>query len=534
MRRFLLTFFLLLILSEFRAQPKNFTQIEDADEHFEYGNYLFAIPAYRQELKKDPDNLKAKFRLGICYLNTRLNREEAIPYLEDVAKSPKIDADVWLYLGRAYQLNNRIEQAIDAYEKFVAAKPKLESEASRFMAQCKNAQKLMAKPANVTLQNLGKHINSEDPDYNPFVDRDEMFLVFTSRRKENVGGKKIEVDGYRSSDIYYSAMEHGNWQYAKNAGRGVNTNLDEQVVGLRPDGLELYIYLDHIEKFGDIYVSNRREDGGEFMKPKPLDATVNEQVETSGCISDDGNLLIFSRKKSPQETSDLFFSRKLPNGKWGLPVRFPGTINTVYNEDNPFLSADGKTLYFASDGHNTMGGFDLFRCSWDEAVNTCSLPENLGYPINSTDEDRSICVTPDNRVAYISAYRPNGYGDLDLYRVRFEGKEQPVAIYTGKVFMGDTTAANQPAEYAVNIIATNSENKFEYTFVPHHKSGRFVMALPAGSYEITCRAKGYQNFKESMVVTDMGKVNLERPMKILLKKDKKAADAPGIKTPAKK
>src|SRR5687767_11164837 len=99
--KLLLICFFCLAFSSLQAQPKSFTQIEDADEHFDNGNYLFAITAYRAELKKDPDNIKAKFRLGICYLNTRVSRDEAIPYLEDAAKHPKVDADIWLYLGKA-------------------------------------------------------------------------------------------------------------------------------------------------------------------------------------------------------------------------------------------------------------------------------------------------------------------------------------------------------------------------------------------------------------------------------------------------
>jgi hypothetical protein len=513
------------------AQPKNFTQIEDADEHFDNGNYLFAIPAYRAELKKDPDNLKAKFRLGICYLNTRVSRDEAIPYLEDAAKQPKMDADIWLYLGKAYQVNNLIDKAIASYERFKTLKPKFAAEADRYIAQCRNAQKFMAKPANVSLQNLGKQINSEEPDYNPFLDREEMFLVFTSRRRENVGGKKIEVDGYRSSDIYQSAIDNGQWQQARNSGRGVNTNLDEQVVGLSADGLEMYVYLDHIEKFGDIYVSARREESGEFLKPKPLEIPEMEQIETSGCVNEDGTLLVFSRRKTPADNSDLYLARKLPNGKWGIPVRLPDNINSPYNEDNPFISHDGKTLYFASDGHNAMGGYDLFKCGWDQKNNTYSDPVNLGYPINSTDDDRSICVTADNRIAYISAYRPNGFGDLDLYRVRFNEKEPVIALYTGKVFMGDTALANQPKDYAVTIIATNTESNFELTFVPHPKTGRFVLAMPAGVYEITCQSRGYLKFMEKITVTDMGRPNLERKMNIILKKDKKTAEGEGKKSP---
>src|SRR5262249_45693220 len=153
------------------------------------------------------------------------------------------------------------------------------------------------KPSNVTFQNLGKEINSEDPDYNPFINKDETVLAFTSRRKDNLGGKKIEIDGYRSSDIYLSTSENGTWTPAKNAGRMVNTALDEQVVGLRSDALEMYMYLDHVDKFGDIYVTTRKDLETEFPKPKIFLPTVNDRFETSGCLSEDGSILFFARRE---------------------------------------------------------------------------------------------------------------------------------------------------------------------------------------------------------------------------------------------
>jgi hypothetical protein len=500
------------------AQPKKFTQIEDADEHFDHGNFLFAIPAYKNELTKTPDDIKIKYKLGICYLNTRLSREDAISYLEEASKNPKIDEEVWFFLGRAYHLNNRIEDAVAAYEKFMKLKPKMAEEAQHYLQQCENAKLLMQKPSNVTVQNLGSHINSEEPDYNPYIDREEMFMAFTSRRKENIGGKKIEIDGYRSSDVYQCVMENGNWTEARNAGRGVNTNLDEQVVGLRSDALEMYMYIDHIDKFGDIYVSSRRDLTSEFMKPKKLDDAINEKIETSGCMSEDGSILVFARRNDMDDNSDLYMSRKLPNGNWALPVRLPEMINTPYNEDFPFLSIDGETLYFASGGHNSMGGLDLFKTNWNKKTNTFSPPVNMGFPINSTDDDKSICVTRDNQLAYIASFRPNGYGDLDLYRVKFT-TEPVIAIYVGKVFMGDTVIAHQPKSYAVNIIATDKKTGYEYTFVPHTKTGRFVLALPSGEYELTTECKGFLRHSETLIVTDMGRKNLERTKDLLLIKN---------------
>lgn len=512
----------LLVGSSLFSQPKNFTSIEDAEEHFKHGNYLFAIPVYKAELKKEPDNGKIKYKLGLCYLNTRIDRSEAVTYLEMASKDPKVDEEVWFYLGKAYQINNKLEEAISAYEKYVSLKPKAAAETDRFIEQCENAIKFMKKPNNVSFQNLGKEINSAEPDYYPFIDKDEMFLVFTSRRKENFGGKKIEIDGFRSSDIYQSTLDaDGHWTPAKNAGRNVNTNLDEQVTGLRSDGMEMYVYLDHIDKFGDIYIATRRDANSEFLKPKICDPAVNGKIETSGCVSEDGNIMIFARREKISETSDLYISRRLPSGKWGLPQKLPETINSPYNEDVPYLSYDGETLYFASDGHNTMGGYDLFKSHWDQKSNTFSKPINLGYPINSTDDERSICVTQDNRLAYVSAFRPNGFGELDIYRIKFEDTEPISVIYTGQFYMGDTVPANQPKEYNITITVTNVATNYEYSFVPHSKTGRYVMALPEGEYKLVTHAKGYVRYKENLTVSDMGKINMERQKDIVLKKSSK-------------
>jgi hypothetical protein len=518
----LIPFFFLSYITLF-SQPAKFTAVDDAEEHFKHGNYLSAIPGFLSELKKDPNNTKIKYELGICYLNTRVNREDAVSLLEAASRDPKAEEDVWINLGKAYQLNNRIEEAIAAFEKFGELKPKRAAEVEKNIDQCENAIKLMRKPANVTFQNLGKEINSSEPDYYPFINKDETFLVFTSRRKDNMGGKKVEMDGYRSSDIYQSTLDaHGRWMTAKNAGKGVNTNLDEQVTGLRSDGLELYMYLDHIDKFGDIYIASRKDMVVDFGKPKIVDPVVNSKVETSGCVSEDGNLLIFARREKITDNSDLYMSRKLPSGKWGIPQKLPETINSPYNEDLPYLSYDGETLYFSSDGPTSMGGYDLFKTEWNQKTNTFSKPENLGYPINSTDDDRSICVTQDNRLAYVSSFRPNGFGDLDIYRIKFEDTEPVSVIYTGQFFMGDTIAANQPKNYTIDITVTNTATNYEYTFVPHSKTGRYVMALPAGTYKLVTHSKGFVRYKEDFVVSDMGKLNMERTKNIVLKKSSKS------------
>jgi tetratricopeptide (TPR) repeat protein len=517
MRRLLLVFGLVFSLAS-QSQPKGFTFVEDGDEHFRHRNFLSAIPIYDRELKNDPENLKVRYRLGLCYLNTRVNRQQAVSLLEEVARDPDVGEDVFIHLGKAYLLSNRLDEAILTFEKFASLKPRRADEVEHYLEQCQNALEMMTDPVNVSFQNLGKEINSSEPDYYPFIDKDEMTLVFTTRRKENFGGKKIEIDGYRSSDVYQSTMHNGHWTEAKNIGRNINGILDEQVVGMRPDGLEMYVYLDHIEKYGDLYVAGRNDLSSDFSRPKRCDAIINEEIESSGCMTEDGNLMIFARRDKLNDNSDLYISHRLPNGKWGIPQLLPDVINTAYNEDMPYLSYDGKTLYFASEGHSSMGGYDLFKTTWDQEANTFSKPENLGYPINSTDDDRSICVTRDNKLAYVSSFREEGFGDLDIYRVKFDDTEPVSVIYTGNFILGDSAAAKHVKHYDVRITVTDTRSNAEYRYIPQSKTGRYVMALPAGTYKLVTYSKGYARYREDLVVSDMGRVNLERHKDFHLRK----------------
>ncbi len=493
-------------------------QLELANKELDKGNYLIALPIYKSEFKKDPNNITTKYKLGICYLHTRINHEEALTYLQECSLNPKIEPEVHMHLGRAFMLNNRLDEAIVCFTRYGELLPKQKQDANHYIRQCKNAQALISLPESATFQNLGKTINSPEPDYNPLVNKDESILVFTSRRKANVGGKTIEMDGYRNSDIYYSEIKNEKWQPAKNAGRLVNTELDEEAVGLSADGSEMFVYIDHIDKYGDLYFSKRNPGTVEFTRLTAFEKIINKNIETSCCQTEDGMILFFARRESISSTSDLYMCRKLPTGKWAQPQKLPDHINSPYNEDAPFLSYDGETLYFSSDGINSMGGYDLFRSKWDREKNIFSPPENLGCPINSTDDERSISVTMDNSLGYISAFRPNGVGDLDIYRIKFNDDDPVSRVFSGTVFLGDSLQKNQSHDVVVSIVASNLLSGKEYSFSPSSKTGKYVMTLPDGLYKVEISAEGYETLEEEMQVSDMGKMKIEYNKNILLKK----------------
>lgn len=482
------------------AQPgKAKYDIADADEHYSHHNYLMALPVYKELLKTDKNNASIQYKIAECYLRTNINKSEAIKYLEFCAKDPKVESNVWLRLGDAYRLSNKIDDAIKAFTKYKELEPKKKKIADRELEICSNAKALMINPVNVSFTNLGKDINSEFADYYPWVTQDESFLAFTTRRKGQTASR-VEVDGYFASDIYTSRVEAGKWVKAENPGPKINSSLDEQVVGLKADGSEMLVYIDHIDKYGDIYSSVKKN--GAWVKYLPFPEHINKEIEHSASISADGNTLFFVRGENKEAQTDIFICRKLPNGNWSAPLKMGPEINSEYNEDFPYLSTDGVTLYFSSEGHNTMGGFDLFKSVWNQEENTWTKAENLGYPVNTTDNDRSISLTPDNRVGYISAWRPGGQGDLDIYRVKFNDIDQKLTLYLGKMMLGDSL--NQPKEYFANILAINLASKEEFSFAPNPTNGKFVMALPAGDYEITVTSDGFAELKDKLTVSDLG------------------------------
>ncbi|HEY1039677.1 MAG TPA: hypothetical protein VGF30_09750, partial [Bacteroidia bacterium] len=199
--------------------------------------------------------------------------------------------------------------------------------------------------------------------------------------------------------------------------------------------------------------------------------------------------------------SDIYTSRLLPNGQWAIPMNLGPNINTKYKEDFPFLSPDGKILYFSSEGHSSMGGYDLFKSVWDEEEKTWGKPQNLGFPINTADDEQQICMLADNRAGYYSAYRPGGFGDLDIYRIKFEDEEQKYSVIRGNVSNADTL---DKVCVNVNITVTNKKTSEEIYFKPNPTTGNYVMALIPGKYTVSVTCEGFKEIKEDLIIFDFG------------------------------
>ena len=475
--------------------------------------YSEALPLLLELYKYDQTNMNLAFKLGVCYQSSRMKRAEAIPYFNKSVtsisdnykgsshKERSAPIIAYKYLGDAYHLNYQFDKAIEAYEKFIAlmASDKntnkiLLDEANHKIEMCKNGKLLVANPVRLKIANLGNTVNSSYADYSPVLSADQSTLFFTSRRKESMGVQK-DGEGNNMEDIYMSKKTKTGWSKALNVGAPINTEWHEATVGISPDGQTILIYKDDM---GDGNIYSTSLDGDIWSTPIKLNENINSKYwEPSAFISADGHTLYFtSDKPGGYGGRDLYTSTKQQEGDWEKAVNMGPNINTRYDEDAPFIHPDGVTFSFSSNGHKTMGGFDIFTSLSDNG--NWSEPVNVGYPVNTTDDDIFYVVSPDNRVAYFSSFRDGGFGEKDNYMVTFlYRKETPLTLLKGTV----NDESGLPAK-KVNITVTDNETgQIAGIYHTNSKTGEFLFILtPGKNYNITYQAEGHLFYSENMEI----------------------------------
>ncbi len=525
MRLYLLTF-LCLFLFSFPVQILAQKAVVKADpavanQKFIDNNFEGALEEYLQLLEKEPENEKYNYRIGVCYLNTNINRKKAIPYFEALVHNhPRYEPDALYLLGRSYHFAYRFDDALKAYNQFKkdgkGSSGNLK-DVDREIQNCYNAKELMKFPLDVTFENLGKNINTQYDDYWPFIPSDESFLVFNSKRPD--GGAVMEMNGDYASGVFVSKVSNGVFTKAKNIGHPINTSEgDEEVIGLSASGETMLLYYDNMQGVGDIYLAEADKKGN-FKKADILDQSINSVngFEISAAITNDGMTIYFtSDRKGGLGGTDIWMSRKLPTGHWGEATNMGPEVNTDMDEDFPSVSPDGKTLYFSSKGHTSMGGYDIFKMEWDEVNQKWTNPKNLGYPINTPEDNMNFRISETGRFGYISAIRDEGFGNLDIYRVTFNNVEPKYSILKGRISSIDTLKKINYSDVFITVINDkNQENIGNY--VPNSNTGKYVIIVPPGVYSINVEMSGFQpySFKQSVVDKSSFKTEIDREIKLL-------------------
>lgn len=476
-------------------------------EKFDKGNYQEALKGYLSLIEKDNENEEYKYQVGLCYLNTNINKAKAIPYFEVVTRQKNYNYNAWYYLGMAYHQAYRFDDAIEAFEKFKTIEKgdkENQNQVDRQIQYCLNAKELIKFPLNVKFENLGKNVNSSFPDYMPFLPADESYIIYNSKRNAAGAIKDVEGDGSYAAGIYVSKIAKEDFSKAKNIGPPINNNTgDQEIVGMSNSGEIILVWrFDYELGYAAVFQStaDKRKN---FKKTVVLDKVINSQdQEIFTSITNDGNTLYFSSiREGGYGGSDLYVSKKLPNETWGIPVNLGPAINTEMDEDYPNVSPDGQILYFSSNGHVSMGGFDVFKATWQEELQNWENVQNIGYPINTPSDDNNFRISGAGRYGYISALREDGLGDLDIYKVIFNDVEPKYNVIRGNISSADTSKKIVHSDILITV-ADFSTKELYGNYTPNPNTGNYIIIIPPGSFSLSLDVEGFEKIEEKIIVLD--------------------------------
>lgn len=481
-------------------------------EVYKKGDTHAALQMYLELYRGDTTNANICYLIGDCYLKGRSEKVKALYYLQKALpsisnkyneSSPlEKNAPLLTYklLGDAYHIHSKFDLAIQFYEKYksellVYKRKDIKNvkEANRKIEMCNTAIVLTAVPINAKVENMGKNINSPYADYSPVLTADQQTIIFTTRRKESTGGE-LTPDGKYFEDIYISNYNGKSWSPAESIGKPINTNNNEASVGISPDGQEILIYKDDN---GDGNIYSTTLNGDVWSEPVKLNSNINSKYwEPSAFISADGHAIYFiSNRPGGYGGRDIYVSQKTEKGEWGKAVNMGGLINTPYDEDAPFIHPDGITLFFSSNGHNTMGGFDVFHSSLSDDGSKWLAPINAGFPINSPDDDVFFVVSTDKTKAFYSSFKEGGFGEKDNYMITFlDQKQAPLTLLKGVV-----KDENGSVPKDIEITVTDNETgKLAGVYRPNSKTGQYLFILtPGKNYNISYEADGFLFYSEN-------------------------------------
>lgn len=520
--------------------------IKKADSYYQIGipgAYRIALKDYLEAYTYNQNNAELNYKIGACYLHST-EKSRALSFLQKAYKEKEdVSPDITYLLGWALHLNYDMDDAIDFFNKFkkdqelLPKKNQLSilSTVDKKIKECETAKKLINEPIRVFIDNLGQNVNSQYPDYGPIISADESMLIFTSRREDAVGGELDPHDFQYNEDLYisYNDKKTG-WSKAVNM-KSLNTSEHDASIGLSPDGQILYTYKSTPN--GTIFQSIL--EGDNWSKTKELGKNINSKYnETSASISYDGRYLYFVSDRPKDDFgyassggSDIFVSEKRHDGSWGPARNVGAPINTENNEEGVFIHPDGITMYFCSDRDESMGGYDIFYSESDEDGNW-KQPVNIGYPVNTTDDDVFFVTAGNARYAYYSSAREGGYGLQDIYRITFLGPEKIIVFGAEDILIaGSNTTIQQqvkhepvdvknsrltiikgtikdavngnPVSASIDVI-DNDNNELISTLRSNISTGKYLVSLPSGkNYGIIIKADEYLFHSENVDARDV-------------------------------
>lgn len=488
------------------------TEMEDqAFMSFNSGDYANAYVLYDKLHAKYPKEEEYNLKLGLCCLNYPDKNARAIEIFQEMNSKSKT-ATTDYYLGKAYHVNYKFDEALGILEPLVAAlagskkeeDKAIVADATLGILNCKNGKYLIQNKVIADITNIGSPVNTSELEAVPVITADESMMIFTYAGSKSMGGKqnetlKPDANGKYLTDIYKSSKNaDGSWT-TPDPINAVNTNGNDAAIAISPEGQRLFVFISDAKNPGDIYVSKLIDN--EFSKPEPLNANINtpDAWEGSCSISADGRFLYFSSERAGGLGGRDLYVSEMVNGDWGPAVNLGPKINTLYDDDAPFIHPDGLTLFFSSKGHLSIGGYDiLFSIKKD---NDWTEPKSMGIPLNTTGDDSFYVINSKGDKGFFSSYRANsgGKGEKDIYMVTpgILGDKPVVALLKGVVYGND-----KPVEAKIEVVKAGKENVGPYT--SNKTTGKYLMALSPGSvYKIKIISEGFEPVEENLDIENL-------------------------------
>ena len=441
--------------------------VRQALKQLEKGNLKEAKTLYQKAIEKDPNSFKANVGMGLLLSEMLDNYSGALPYLEKAYTISSKDtmAQLFYSLAKCYQYNGEYEKAIGFFDRLNGYEDydkeiDLEKDIKKRKEDCNYAiqHRNYAPPTNLYIVNAGKTINTDMPEYVPVL-TPQNELIFTSRRQDDKKEQLSYLDGKYFESMYISKIERSGFNTPRRYTLPEQFKSShylkkhESVVSMSQDGKILFTFRDN--KIYEINMEDRKT-----RKPKKLTRSVNfDFYQSHAFVTKDGNTLYFtSEADGGLGGIDIYSATKIKEGEWSKPENLGASINTSFDEDAPFITDDGKTMYFASKGHEGYGNYDIYKSELVEGK--WGKPENLGQPINSAGHDIFMVQDSQKSVAYFSSSRNGGFGDMDIYKINYLNnlnKECPL---------------EKTILFSLSIIdedATDLKNKVEVKFPENYK-----------------------------------------------------------------
>ena len=499
MRALILTVLLLFLSASVFAQQQYSTTDADAIDQYTAANKSLdnnqvdeAIEQLLKAVGFDGKFVEARAELASLYQLNKQHKAAIEQYLKVIALKPEYNKAVYIKIaGEEISTSQYTEaqQHLQKYLTYADLSTGSIASAQKMLKDCKFSIEAMAHPVSFKPVNLGPEINTADDEYLPTTTADESTLIFTRKVNNN-------------EDFYKSVKRDGKWQTASYLSDQINTpQYNEGAQSISQDGKYLFFTgCNRPDGLGrcDIYVSQKK--GNDWSKPFDLSPPVNTPAwESQPSISADGRTLFFaSNRKGGYGGYDIWKSTLTSKG-WGQPENLGPTINTAYDEQSPFIHADDSTLYFSSNGWPGLGGKDLFvsRLGKD---GVWQKPENMGYPINSSGDENGLSVTTNGTYAFFSSDNLNGFGGFDIYSFELPKNLRPLMVTYVKGTVIDSKN-KQPLEVSVEIIDLE-KNKIVYQDYSDPSKGDFLATLtPGKNYGLNISRSGYLFYSQNFSLT---------------------------------